>query len=164
MKTGIIAICLCLFFFIVPLHLYIIGNNLGIGIQGAVYRYQITGQGNSLIPFPNDLGYVTSGTYKGKTAQSILVWITGTMALMMITIFALIRFDSLTPVHIKIISMCVVGVGIGYIIACMFQYGMFLSGAAGISLPVGVIFMMISAMVLFQYRGFFRGTSDRISN
>jgi hypothetical protein len=160
MKTGIIAIFLCIFFFLVPLHVYIMGNNLGIGIQGAVYRYQITGQGNSLITFPNDLSYVTSGIYKGKTAYSIIFWITGTLILMVLTIFSLIRFDLLTTNNIKMISAGVIGAGIGYLVSCIFQYGLFFSGAAGISLPVGVIFMMMSAMGLFYYRDFFSGFSQ----
>jgi predicted PurR-regulated permease PerM len=158
MKTSVIAICLCIFFFLVPLQFYIIGNTMGLGIQGAVYRFQITAQGNSLIPLPSELGYVTSGIYQGKTAYSVISWIIGTILLMIVTVFSLIRYDRLTPRHIKMMSAGVIGAGTGYLISCMFQYGVFFSGAAGISLPVGVIFMMAAAIGFYQYRDFFQDT------
>lgn len=146
MKTGIITLCLCAFFFILPLQCTIIGNDLGVGFQGAVYRYQITTQGNSLLPITRELGYVISGTYEGRTAFSILSWVIGTIMLAIITLLGLISANKLGPRHLQIIVLGLIGAGASYLISCFFQYGMFLSGPAGLSFPIGVILMLMVAL------------------
>lgn len=154
MKWGIIAVCLCAFFFLVPLQCYTIGNDMGVGIQGAVYRFQMTPQGNSLIPLPTELGYITSGTYAGKTAYSVMFWILGTLILAVITIVSLVQ-GNLTFRHIRIICAGLAGAAVMYLVSCFFQYGVFLSGPAGRSLPAGVILMIVAAAGLYRYRDFF---------
>jgi len=155
MKTGIIALCLCAFFFILPLQCYIIGNDMGVGVQGAVFRYQMSSMGNSLIPITKELGYVASGTYEGRTAFSILFWAIGTTILSLITLLSLIYGNRLTPRHIRIITVGLGSSGLCYFISCFFQYGMFLSGPAGISLPIGVILMLLFALGFHFYKDFF---------
>jgi len=155
MKWGSIAVCLCAFFFLVPLQCYIIGNDMGVGIQGAVYRFQITPQGNSLIPLTSDLGYVISGTYVGKTAFSVIFWILGTLLLAGITMIPLVEGNRLTPRHLRIIIAGLAGAAVGYFVSCIFQYGLFFSGPAGSSLPAGVILMIVVAAGLYTYRDFF---------
>lgn len=150
MKTGIITLCLCAFFFIIPLQCYIIGNDMGVGIQGAVYRYQMSSEGNSLITITKELGYVTSGTYEGRTAFSVLFWAIGSGILFLITLLSIIYANRLTSRHIRIITTGLGISGISYLISCFFQYGMFLSGPAGISLPIGAILMLVIALGFFS--------------
>lgn len=152
MKTGIITICLCAFFFILPLNCYIMGNDLGVGIQGAVYRYQITNQGNLLLPITKELDYVVSGIYEGKTAFSILFWVFGTIILSLITILTLVYTNYLTLRHIQIIVLGLMGLSVSYLISCFFQYGIFLSGPAGVSLPIGVIIVLMVALGIYYFK------------
>jgi hypothetical protein len=159
MKWGIIAVCLCAFFFLVPLQCYTIGNDLGVGIQGAMYRFQMTPQGNSLIPLTSELGYVINGTYAGKTVFSVIFWILGTLLLSGSTMISLVQGNRLTLRHFRIICAGLAGAAVMYLVSCIFQYGLFFSGPAGSSLPTGVILMVVVAVGLYSYQDFFKGES-----
>lgn len=152
MKTGIITICLCAFFFLMPIQCYIMGNDMGVGIQGAVYRYQMSSQGNSLITITKEVSYVTSGMYEGRTAFSVLFWAIGSAILFLITLLSLMYANRLTSRHIRIITQGLGISGISYLISCFFQYGLFLSGPAGISLPIGMILMLLIALSIYFYK------------
>lgn len=152
MKPWIIALCVCIFYFIMPLQCFIIGNGMGVGIQGAVFRYQITPQGNSLIPITTEISYVTSGLYEGKSAFSVICWVIGTVILTVMAIFSLVHWSRLSFQQIRIIILGVTAAGISYLASCGFQYGVFLSGPAGRSLPVGVILMIVFSIFLYYYR------------
>jgi hypothetical protein len=135
-----------------PLQCFIIGNGMGVGIQGAVFRYQITPQGNSLIPITTEISYVTSGLYEGKSAFSVICWVIGTVILTVMAIFSLVHWSRLSFQQIRIIILGVTAAGISYLASCGFQYGVFLSGPAGRSLPVGVILMIVFSIFLYYYR------------
>jgi len=125
---------------------------MGVGIQGAVFRYQITPQGNSLIPITTEISYVTSGLYEGKSAFSVICWVIGTVILTVMAIFSLVHWSRLSFQQIRIIILGVTAAGISYLASCGFQYGVFLSGPAGRSLPVGVILMIVFSIFLYYYR------------
>jgi len=154
-RTWIISLCLCAFCFVVPLQGYVIGNDLGVGIQGAVFRYQVTGSGNSIITLAQDLSYVTSGIYSGKTANSVILWIAGSGVLVFTTILSLIFWNRLPRQYLKVIMMGLLGAGILYLGSCVAQYGLLFSGPAGISLPFGICLLFLSALVLHFYQEFF---------
>ena len=156
MKSWIIALCLCIFYFILPLQYFTIGNDFGVGIQGAVFRYQITPQGNSLIPITSEITYVTSGLYQGNTAMAVIFWVLGTAILTILTIFSLVYWNRLSPRHIRFIILSIAGAGICYLISCGLRYGMFLSGPSGRSLPIGVILMIIFSVFIYSYQYLFQ--------
>ena len=167
MKPWIIALCLCIFYFVLPLQYFTIGNDMGVGIQGAVFRYQMTTHGNSLIPLTTEVTYVSSGLYEGKTAMSVIFWMLGTSILTVLTIFSLVYWNRLSPQHIRLITLGIAGAGICYLVSCSFQYGVFLSGPAGKSLPIGVIIMIIFSFFVYYYQFFFKSPvedSTRISD
>jgi hypothetical protein len=149
-RTWIITLGLCIFCFVLPLQIFIIGNDTGIGIQGAVYRYQVTAQGNSLIPITREIWYVTSGMYNGRSAFSVIFWIMGTITLVFATAYALIYGNLITQKQVRNIIICLAGAGVGYMVSCMAQYGLLLNGSAGISIPVG-IFAIIAFALSIQY-------------
>jgi hypothetical protein len=125
---------------------------MGVGIQGAVFRYQMTAQGNSLIPITTEATYVTRGIYEGKSAMSVIFWVLGTIILTLLTILSLVYWNRLSPRHIRIITAGLAGACISYLVSCAFQYGIFLSGPVGRSLPVGVILTIIFSIFLYYYR------------
>lgn len=163
MRTWTIALVLCAFCFVLPIQCFIIGNYLGVGIQGAVFRYQITGQGNSLIPIVKEITYVTSGTYTGKTAVSVIFWVLGTLFLILITLISLNFWNQLNTPQVRIITIGLLCSGICYIVSCISQYGLLFSGPAGISLPFGVILLIIYAILLRFYGPFLFDIDEDVS-
>lgn len=155
MRTWIISLGLCLFFFIIPLQFFVIGDNYGWGVQGAVYRYQVTSVGDSLIPIPYEISYVISGIYSGFSALSVLLWTSGSLLLGSITLFSLIRWNNLSRSDIRIILLGLTGVLILYCSSCIGRYGPFFSGPAGFCLPAGIIMLGLFAAFLYFFRTFF---------
>ena len=155
-KTRTIALFFCFFYFFLPLQCFVIGNDLGAGIQGAVFRYQTTTSGISLIPITTELAYVTSGVYEGRTAMSVIFWVLGTSILTILTMLSLVYWDRVTHHQFQFIILGAAGAGICYLASCGFQYGVFLSGPAGKSLPIGVILLVISSIFMYFHRDVFQ--------
>jgi hypothetical protein len=122
-----------------------------VGIQTAVFRYQITGQGNSLIPITTDLNYIFHGTYSGRTALSVLFWTLGTVLLVLSSLITLVYLDRFTKQHLKIIKLFLMGAIIAIIASCCTQYGLLLSGPAGLSLPFGGIILLMFVLCVHVY-------------
>jgi hypothetical protein len=144
-------IALCVIFFLLPLQIFIIGENDGIGIQGSTYRYQITSYGTSFIPIPREIGYVLSGTYSGKTALSVFFWVAGTTVLACTLVFTNIyasndKIEYFQQLFYGLIASCVLYLG-----SCIIQYGVFFRGPAGISFPVGIIAVLIWVTFFYFY-------------
>jgi len=133
---------LLLVFFILPLHVYVIGGDTGIGIQGAVYRYQVTVYGNSLIPVTQDIVYVVNGIYTGKTALSVIFWATGTICLTVTTWYGLVYADSTRTDFTRKISVGLAGSCILFLMSCIAQYGLLFHGPAGTSIPFGIVIIL----------------------
>lgn len=140
---------LCLIFFIFPLQIFIIGGNLGFGIQGSVYRFQMTEFGTYFFPITRELDFVLNGTYSGKTALSIILWVMGTALLACITIFSFSHTsDATTNYYRQIMKGLIVACGI-YLGSCIAQYGFLFQGPAGISLPVGILVILAWTIIIW---------------
>jgi hypothetical protein len=155
-RTAIIALALCFCCFILPLQVYLIGGNAGFGVETALFRYQITGQGNSLILLTTDLSYVTGGIYTGRTAASVGFWIFGTLLLIVTTIFSLKVAWQMTRKQIRVVKFALAGTAILFLISCIFQYGLLLHGAAGVSMPIGILAIILLMYLLHSYEQWFR--------
>jgi hypothetical protein len=152
MRSWIIPVYFCLFFFIIPLQCFVIGNGMGVGIQGAVYRYQITASGESVIPVTTETAYVSEGRITGKTAISIILWTIGTVLLSIATIISLILWGLLSERRFLLLIKTAALAGILYLAAICTQYGILLSGPAGLSFPIGIILMFIFIVGGYHYR------------
>ena len=153
MRTLIIIIGLFLCF-ILPLQGFIIGDNNGVGIQTAIFRWQVTDQGTSLIPITKEITYVTRGIYSGKTAFMVFFWVLGTLTLTMITIFSLIYWDQLPGKKLLFIQTGLILAGLLFLASCITQYGILFQGPAGRSLPLGVLVLFIFSGFLYCYQDF----------
>jgi hypothetical protein len=154
-RTWIIPLSLLIFFFFLPLQCFIIGDNQGLGIQGAAYRYQITGIGVSLIPITHEIGYVTIGIYQGKTALSVILWGAGTFVLVCTVLLSIILMNRITPSILEYIIIGITSSCILYLGSLVFQYGVLFSGPAGISIPVGILIVILFAVFLYSNENFF---------
>lgn len=141
-RNYFLAFLLCGIFFLFPFQIYIIGNGIGIGIEGAVYRAQITNYGNTFIPITSDIMFIVRGLYSGKTALSVIVWGLGTILLTTTTIFALIFVGTKRTDYGQQITLGLVGTCIFYLVSCIAQYGFFFNGPAGISIPIGILLIL----------------------
>jgi len=150
-RTWVVAVGLCLFLFIIPLQCFIIGDYMGMGVQGAVFRYQITTLGISFIPLPYEIGYIARGIYTGDTAVSAILWAAGTLLLTCITIFSLILWNRICRTDLRILVIGVICTCILYLVSCVVQYGPAFSGSAGISLPCGIVILAIFALYLYTF-------------
>jgi hypothetical protein len=128
------------------------GDFTGIGVQGAVYRYQTSGYGTYFFPITREIVFVLNGTLSGRTALSILLWTSGTVLLACTTIFAFLHIDDTTKNYYRQIAYGMIascGIFLG---SCIAQYGFFLKGVSGFSLPVGIIAIPCWIMVLYYYQ------------
>jgi hypothetical protein len=160
MSKPLIFIILVVICFFLPLHVFVIGNGLGIGIQGAFYRYQETVYGNSFIPLPHEVNYVITGLYTGSEAVSVIFWVTGGLFLIisMILLFKTIRFPEL-PVRSTGIILIIAG--IFFIFSCASRYGPTFSNPAGLSIPAGYLWILILGFYLiYAERGGGKNTID----
>jgi uncharacterized membrane protein len=134
------------------------GDFTGIGIQGAVYRYQTSGYGTFFFPLTREIVFVLNGTYFGRTALSVLLWVMGTTLLTCTAIYAFLHVDdNMENYYRQLASGLIVSCGI-YLGSCIAQYGFFLKGMSGISLPVGIIAIPCWIIILYYY---IRQTSDQ---
>ena len=147
-RTYILAFLLCGIFFLFPFQVYVIGSGTGIGIEGGVYRYQITSYGNSFIPITSDMMYIVHGIYSGKTALSVIVWGLGTILLTATTVFGLVFVNSARQDYFRQITLGLIGTCICYLISCIIQYGFFFNGPAGLSIPFGILLILFWVILL----------------
>lgn len=118
------------------------GNDVGLGFQGVFYQYKVSGYGVYFGTMSDDLGYILQGTYVGRTMISVLLWVIGSLCIMVATVIWLInnsgvhRFDMLS-------GSLLIMAGVIYLASVMFQYGIFLFGPAGISIPFGIPLLIV---------------------
>jgi hypothetical protein len=151
----ILAGILLLICFVLPLHVYSIGGDQGIGIQGSFYRFQVTGYGPMMITMTRDISYVTTGIYSGRTAISIGLWVTGSISLVITTLIHLIRPDCFNHHYPQLSGFLLIGAGVSYVVSCIAQFGPFLNGSAGISMPFGGFALMLLGIGMTIYPSLF---------
>ena len=151
MHRFFFALLLCILFFLFPFQIYIIGEEVGIGIQGALYRIQASAYGDSLILITNDIGYVTNQTYSGKTALAIIIWVMGTFIFTLTTIFGLGYASESRDDYYQQISKGILACCACYLLSDITQFGIMFSGSAGIAMPFGILLIIFWTLVLNRY-------------
>jgi hypothetical protein len=138
---------------------YVIGNWIGTGIQWALFRYQVVGDGGNLFSFPNDLGFVVSATIYGRSGMAITIWFLSVSLL--IVSFLLILWGMQTGNRqwfrrsAPIIILC----GVLFLSSDALQYGIFFRGPGGFCIPVGIPLVIILGIWMY----FNCGTPESIS-
>jgi len=148
-KVLRLAPFLPLLLLLVPLNLYVIGDWLGTGVQWALFRYQETFYGPSLITVASDAGYVSSGLISGKTSLSFILWDAGAVILLACFIALLLAVAERKVGWIRYGGIVVAASGVFATASCMVQYGPFFSGPAGLSVPIGIPLVFAVAWALF---------------
>jgi len=143
-----IAPFLPLVLLLVPLNIYAIGDRLGAGVQWALFRYQETFYGPSLITISSDAGYVGSGLITGKTALSFVLWDAGAVVLLASFIVLLVIVAGEREGWTRYAGVAVAASGVLMVASCVAQYGPFFSGPAGFAVPIGVPLVFAVAWAL----------------
>jgi hypothetical protein len=130
-------VCECLLF-IIPLNIYVIGDYLANGVQWALFRYQQSYLGNSLILIHNDFLYVADGILRGSSAYSTMIWITGAVLLVAAVIALAIAAVRRTPCLVRPAGFLTITCGVLFFVAMLVEYGPTLANNHGYSIPFGV--------------------------
>jgi hypothetical protein len=158
-RQYILLFLLFVVLFFLPLQVFIVGDFTGIGVQGAVYRYQESGYGTASMLLPREINYVTSGIYTGRTALSIILWASGTILLACTTAYACIHTESPGQRFYRQIGFGLIGSCVIYLASCIAQYGFLFHGMAGFSFPVGIIMILSWIGIFYFFPGIFAAKS-----
>lgn len=150
-RRYILLFLLCLIFFFLPLNVFIIGDYTGIGVQGALYKYQTSGYGTSFILMTRDVLFVLNNIYTGRTALSVILWTLGTILLACTLVYSFIQVEK--PAHNfyrQVMYSLLVICGI-YLTSCIAQYGFLFNGPAGISFPIGILTILAWTGIIYKF-------------
>lgn len=116
-----------------------------------------------MITIVQDISYVISGIYSGRTAISIVLWIIASIFLVVATLKHLIRMDDGDLNYLKQTGFLIIGAGIMYVVSCIAQFGLFFNGSAGISMPTGGFFLMLLGIGMMMYPSFVPNLISKIA-
>jgi hypothetical protein len=143
---------------LLPLNFYIIGNEMGRGIQWAIFRYQESIYGTMIITIADELRYVSMGIIHGKSAVSLVLWATAAILLMSVCIFAVLFWLIKRRIDDKFLGGITIGIGFIFLISCILQYGLIFYGPSGLCFPFGV--PVIWGVGILIYTQYFTGTDN----
>ena len=127
---------------LIPINIYILGDFLGAGFQCPFFRFQETYLGSSLISIIMDFTYVMIGVYKDRSAVSVLLWILADLFLICASILLFLN-QSLMKNALKKASYLLFFAGFCFIGSILFQYGPYLTGSAGVAIPIGIPILFV---------------------
>jgi len=110
-------------FFLVPVNIYILGDWNGAGLQWALFRYQRTAGGESLVSSTRDLTSVITGMVSGMNGLAISLWSLAVFLLLLyfvLTLWAVVT-ENLTIVQKS--SLILVICGLLFLLSDMVQFG-----------------------------------------
>lgn len=139
-KISLLLQCLV---FLIPINIYVIGDWLGMGVQWALFRYQQTYLGNSLILVTREITYVLNGTISGRSAISLILWAIGALLFIIATILVILANPNKDSSLIKKASLITITGGIIIAISILVQYGILLNSQSGFAIPVGIPIILV---------------------
>jgi hypothetical protein len=117
-------------------------------VQWALFGYQETFYGTSLITISSDAGYVGSGLITGKTALSFVLWDAGAVVLFASFIVLLMIMAGEKEGWTTYAGVSVAASGVLMVASCVAQFGPVFSGPAGLAVPIGVPLVFAVAWAL----------------
>jgi len=141
-KTLLLVQCLI---FLIPLNIYMWGDWLLVNLQWALFRYQQSPYGNSLIFGYKDIIYIYLGQSTGLyTIAAAVFWTIGAVILLIGFILTLIAYVGKEGYTIKTASYFTIGGGIlfGLSALCRFK--------GGFAIPVGVPIILVIGWWMYR--------------
>ena len=141
-KIPLLLQCLI---FLIPLNIYMWGDWLLVNAQWALFRYQQSPYGNSLILGYKDILYIYFGQNTGLyNIAATVFWTTGAAILLIGLIITIIAYFEEEPYKIKTASYFTLsgGIFLGLSAICRFN--------AGFAIPVGIPIILIIGWWMYQ--------------
>ena len=136
--------------FLIPMNVYVIGDWMGAGIQWVFLRFiQFSGK-NSIVLLPRELGMILSGSLSGKSAFASIIWAVGAVLIIVATVLIISGAVKTNPDLLRKVAFVNTGAAVLFVLSTVFQYGILLHGPAGISIPFGILVLLIIAYWQYQ--------------
>jgi hypothetical protein len=147
-----IPLILQILIFIIPINIYVIGDWLGTGVQWALFRYQQTYLGNSLITVTKDITYVLTGVIGGRSGISFILWAAGVLLFIIATILVILANIHEDSSLIRKASLVTIMGAVLLTGSIIMQYGIFFSSQSGFAIPIGIPVILIIGWWMYQVR------------
>jgi hypothetical protein len=140
-----IALIVQTLIFLIPLNIYMWGDWIIVDLQWALFRYQQSPYGNSLVPGNNDIHYILLGQTTGiYNILATLFWTTGSILLIIgLLVIILANVDERSTL-IKKASIVTVTAGI------FFGFSALLRFFGGFAIPIGVPFVIFIGWWMYK--------------
>jgi len=137
MNKNRISLILQTLIFLIPLNIYMWGDWIIVDLQWALFRYQQSPYGNSLIIGNKDINYILLGQTTGMyNILATLFWTTGSILLIIgLLIIILANIDEKSSLIKKAAIFTVLG-------GIFFGFSALLRFFGGFSIPIGVPFVI----------------------
>jgi len=145
MNTYRIPLLLQCLVLLIPLNVYMWGDWLLVNLQWALFRYQQSPYGNSLILGHKDIEYIYLGQNTGLyNIAAALFWTIGVAILLIGLIITIIAYIEKESYKIKTASYFTIsgGIFLGLSALCRFN--------AGFAIPIGVPIILITGWWMYQ--------------
>jgi hypothetical protein len=145
MNKNRIALILQALIFLIPLNIYMWGDWIIVDLQWALFRYQQSPYGNSLIIGNKDINYILLGQTTGMyNILATLFWTTGSVLLIIgLLIIILANIDERSTL-MKMAAIFTVTGGI------FFGFSALLRFYGGFAIPVGVPFVIFIGWWMYK--------------
>jgi hypothetical protein len=135
-----------LLIFVIPLNIFILGRELGAGIQWVFFRYLETGYGKSLILFTRPFEYVASGTITGRSAYSEMILF---LALLLFIISFILLQPSVSG-NLRLPGLFTMVGALFVLGADMLQSGLLFTGTGATYIPVGIPLVLLFGYLMYH--------------
>jgi hypothetical protein len=141
-KLSLIFQCLI---FLIPLNIYMWGDWILVNVQWALFRYQQSPYGNSLIIGYKDILYILQGLSTGLyNIAAAVLWTTGVVILLAGLIITVVAFIREEPDQLKTASYFTLAGGIFLGLSALCRY------YGGFAIPIGVPIILIIGWWMYK--------------
>ncbi len=128
---------------LIPVNIYVIGDWMATGVRWALFRYQQSTLGSSVISIGNDFQYLLSGILQGRSAVILLIWIIAALLLVLCFIINLATLQKQTSFSLKITALLTILSGLLFTVSDIVQYGITFHSTSGFCIPVGIPLILV---------------------
>jgi hypothetical protein len=123
---------------LLPINIYYGAGWIRCGLQWGLVQYQQTIASDHLISFTSDLCSVVSGALSGSGALSTLIWGSAVLLLIAALILNIVGIYRMQTLCQRAAAGLTIAGGLGFLLADIVRYGVFLHGPEGWCIPIGI--------------------------
>jgi hypothetical protein len=135
--------------FLIPVYFFTIGDFYGGGFQTPFFRYLDTLFGSFIVLVSNDIANITTGFFKDLIVFSTVLWITGTIFLLIQLVILFIGTAQFER-NIRFAGIFIIMAGICYLLSILVHYGPLFHNYSGTALPIGLILLFLLGVWMYS--------------